>query len=234
MQLISISRSACFSASVVSFWPDSMRPISRVRAAASSSSIGSHGAPFLFVLLHHVVMIGEAGDLRQVRHAQHLVRRRQLLQPPPDAFGHAAADAGVHFIEHQGAHRAAARARAPPARLQRQRDARDLAAGSDLFDGLRLFAQIRRHQKFDRIFAGRRCIRRDAPRSEKPPAPWPATPVPLPRACRALPAASLRRAVRLAASASYCSLNFPRSARSASIRSPACSTASMLRATCAR
>jgi hypothetical protein len=33
------------------------------------------------------------------------------------------------------------------------------AAGRDFFDGLRLFAQIRRHQKFDRVFAGGRCIR---------------------------------------------------------------------------
>ena len=39
----------------------------------------------------------------QVRDAQHLVGRGELLQPAADALGRAAADAGVHFVEDQRA-----------------------------------------------------------------------------------------------------------------------------------
>src|SRR5258706_1515247 len=40
----------------------------------------------LDALLHHEVMIGERGDLRKVRHAEHLVPRGQRAQPPPHDF----------------------------------------------------------------------------------------------------------------------------------------------------
>src|SRR5712691_1574044 len=54
-----------------------------------------------FLLLDHVVMISKSRDLRQMRHAQHLIRPRQRLQllahrlrrPPPNP--------SVNLVEHQ-------------------------------------------------------------------------------------------------------------------------------------
>ncbi len=39
--------------------------------------------------------------MMQVRDAQHLAIPSQLLQRAADGFGHRAADAGVHLVEHQ-------------------------------------------------------------------------------------------------------------------------------------
>ena len=40
-------------------------------------------AAALGVLLHIIMMLGEAGDLGQVGYAQHLRGARELLEPPP-------------------------------------------------------------------------------------------------------------------------------------------------------
>ena len=90
-----------------------MRPISRVRAAAPVPRPPPRCGPSI-PASPPVMMVGERRDLRQVRHAQHLVGRRQLLQPPADAFRRAAADARIHFVEHQRANDAGLRA--PPGR----------------------------------------------------------------------------------------------------------------------
>ncbi len=59
------------------------------------------GAAFRGVLFDGIMMIGEPCDLREMRDAQHLARCGELLQSPAHRFRRAAADAGVHFVEHQ-------------------------------------------------------------------------------------------------------------------------------------
>ena len=73
------------------------------------------------------MMIRVRGDLRQMRHAQHLARVRRAPAASADGRRHGAADAGVHFVEHER------RDVADFARhdLDRERDARQLAAGRD-------------------------------------------------------------------------------------------------------
>jgi len=48
------------------------------------------------------MMVGEAGDLREVSDAKNLIVVRQLLQTPGDAFRGAAADTGIDFVENEG------------------------------------------------------------------------------------------------------------------------------------
>ena len=150
---ILINCSAFLSASGVSVWPLSMRPTSRVRAAASSSSIVATVRPSALLLLHPVMMIGEGRDLRQVGDAQHLVGRRQLLEPPPHAFRRAAPHPRIHLVEDQSADHAGLRPR--ETRLQRQRETRNLAARRHFFERLRLLAQIRRYQEIHPVRARR-------------------------------------------------------------------------------
>ncbi len=92
-----------------------------------------------------------------MRHAQHLAGRGQFLEPPPDAFGSAAADARIHFIEDQRAHGGGTGSR--EAGLERQRDARDLASRRHLLERPRLLAQVRRHQELHAVRARRRPCR---------------------------------------------------------------------------
>ena len=61
------------------------------------------GAAVFGVFFDEIVVIGEAGDLGQVRHADHLVRAGELLETPADGFRGAASDAGVDFVEDQRA-----------------------------------------------------------------------------------------------------------------------------------
>jgi hypothetical protein len=49
------------------------------------------------------VVIGEGGDLREVGYAQDLVRAGEGFQFFSDGFGGAASDAGIDFVEDQGA-----------------------------------------------------------------------------------------------------------------------------------
>jgi hypothetical protein len=59
------------------------------------------------------------GDLRQVRHAQHLSRFGKRAELSPDHLRHGTADAGIHFVEHQ----ARQVRRTQRRNLQRQADA---------------------------------------------------------------------------------------------------------------
>ncbi|MBI1787646.1 MAG: hypothetical protein HYR60_08870, partial [Acidobacteria bacterium] len=63
-------------------------------------------------------MIGEAGDLRQMGDAQHLIGGRELLEPPADAFGRPAANAGINFVDYQQAFELAWQRRAARLRVQ--------------------------------------------------------------------------------------------------------------------
>jgi hypothetical protein len=77
-------------------------PPNFARAALAVQFFDSgHSAPLALALLHALMMIRESRDLRQVRHAQNLIRGGEFLQPPSDALRRAAADARVHFVEHQ-------------------------------------------------------------------------------------------------------------------------------------
>jgi len=49
------------------------------------------------------MMIGEAGDLRQVGDAQDLAARRKSFEAAAESLGGTPADAGIDFIEDQGA-----------------------------------------------------------------------------------------------------------------------------------
>ena len=63
------------------------------------------GAAIGLALFNDEVLIGEGGDLGQVRYAQHLLAAAQGLQLLPDGFGRAAADADIDFVEDQGSGR---------------------------------------------------------------------------------------------------------------------------------
>ena len=74
-------------------------------------------------------MLGRARrDLRRMGDEQHLRRRGEALQPFADRGRHRAADAAIDFVEHE--HRR--RARFGKRNLQREREARELAARCDL------------------------------------------------------------------------------------------------------
>src|SRR5580693_4181165 len=55
-----------------------------------------------YALLNHVMMIREGRDLRQVSHAENLIRPRQSLQLLANSLRRPPADAGVDLVEDQG------------------------------------------------------------------------------------------------------------------------------------
>src|SRR5579859_3678463 len=56
-----------------------------------------------FLLLNNIMLIGKRGDLRQVGNAEHLMTAAKGLQLPAHGLGGAASDAGINFVEDQGA-----------------------------------------------------------------------------------------------------------------------------------
>src|SRR5688500_635077 len=99
-------------------------------------------------------MIGEAGDLSEVGDAEHLIRGREALQAPPDAFRGAAADARVDLVEYERADVFAAAFCSPRhTGLQREGDPRQLAAGGDFFERTRRFPEIRGHKEANGVGA---------------------------------------------------------------------------------
>src|SRR6476661_2982069 len=74
------------------------------------------------------VSMPERGNLRQVRHAEHLALRTKIAELAPNDFGDRAADAGIDFVEHHRADRIEAERRD----FEREADARKLAARRDL------------------------------------------------------------------------------------------------------
>src|SRR5271165_3438470 len=55
-----------------------------------------HRASFHLAFFHVIVMVGKAGDLRQMRHAQNLAGAGELFQAPPHRLRHAPTDACIH------------------------------------------------------------------------------------------------------------------------------------------
>ena len=106
-----------------------MRATSSTRLALVERGHAADRAALAVARFRHLeMMVAARGDLRQVRHAQHLTRLPELMQQTSDHFGDAAADPRIHFVEDQG------RRRAGGARDHREREAdpRQFAAGGDL------------------------------------------------------------------------------------------------------
>ena len=135
-----ISRSAAVRASSVISAPASMRAISsRRRSAATSVTLVATRLPRAErVLGDEIVPVGARRDLRRMRHRHHLHLRGEAREPLPDRVRDRAADAGVDLVEHQRRRRAAVRQHD----LQRQQEARELAARRDLHQRARPRARI--------------------------------------------------------------------------------------------
>lgn len=102
---------------------------------------GGDDAAFLLAFGDQIVVIGEGGDLGEVRDAEDLLSSSEAIQAFADAFGDGAADAGVDFIEDErGRH--GLPFDVADAGLQGEGDAGEFAAGSDLLEGLGSFAEV--------------------------------------------------------------------------------------------
>src|SRR5438105_3963022 len=100
--------------------------------------------------------ISITGDLRQMRDAKNLVPRREAAKLFADDRTEASADVGVDFIEYQHAHAIALRENS----LEREHDARKLAAGSDFAQRLRELSGVGLHGEFNLIDPRREWFRR--------------------------------------------------------------------------
>ena len=93
------------------------------------------------------MVVGHARDLRQVRDRQHLRPLGEPLQRVGDRVRRRAADAGVDLVEHH---------RQPAGHgRDRERDARELAAGGGLGDRPERHPRVRADQEGDLVRAGR-------------------------------------------------------------------------------
>src|SRR5690348_17436564 len=91
--------------------------------------------------LRHLELLARVNrDLREVRDAEHLVVPPQGLQELAHDLRDAAADARIHLVEDERRHRRLAREE----HLDRERDARELAAGGDLRERRERLARVRR------------------------------------------------------------------------------------------
>ena len=103
------------------------------------------------------------GDLRRVRDGEHLHALGKPREPPADRLGDGAAGAGVDLVEDERRRRAAVGER----HLQRQQEARQLAARRDLHQRAGLGAGIGAHMEGDAVEAvgrDRALVRPRAPR----------------------------------------------------------------------
>ena len=91
------------------------------------------------------MVVGTGRHLGQVGHGQHLAVAAQLPHEPAHGLGHRAADAAVDLVEDQGRRLA----ELAGGDRDRQRDARELAAGSDLADRPRRAARMAGDQELD-------------------------------------------------------------------------------------
>ena len=137
----STSSRACRRACADSPTPASIREISFTRASSSSSAALATVRPVDFVLRHQHLRVGEGGDLREVRHAQHLVLPAQRRQRAPDRGPGLAADPRVDLVEDEG------RRRLRQHDAQREHRPRELAAGRGLRERARRLAGVGREQE---------------------------------------------------------------------------------------
>ena len=80
-----------------------MRASSSTRSSADSSVRVVRVVRPSVSLVDAQVVVRLRGDLRQVRHAQHLAAGAEGAQLPADDLGDGAADAGVDLVEHHAA-----------------------------------------------------------------------------------------------------------------------------------
>src|SRR5688500_15366010 len=93
--------------------------------------------------------VGMAGHLRQVGHGEDLSALRETLELPAQGRGLGAADARVHLVEHQGGPRLLGLATG--GELQREMDARELAAGGDAGQRPGLLPRVRSELEDDLV-----------------------------------------------------------------------------------
>ncbi len=129
--------------------PPSIRSSSSRRCASSSSSISRVGR-IAGDLLDPVVRVGDARDLWQVRDRDHLRPFGEPLQRGRDRVRGLAADARVDLVEDERL--------APADRSDRERDARELAAGRGLRHRAEGQAGVRADQEDGLVDAGRAGI----------------------------------------------------------------------------
>src|SRR5258708_4987074 len=99
------------------------------------------------------MVMGEAGDLRQMADAENLARLAQLTQVSADGFRGGSADAGVNFVEDEGVIAAAAAAGVGGG-LERQHDAGDLAARGNAVERPQGLSGVRGDEELNSIVAG--------------------------------------------------------------------------------
>ena len=95
------------------------------------------------------MLVGARRDLRRMGHRHHLHLAGQPRQPRADRIGHRTADAGVDFVEDQRRRRALVGQHD----LERQQEARQLAAGGDLHQRPGPRAGIGLDPEFDAVVA---------------------------------------------------------------------------------
>ena len=152
-----ISRSAAARASSEIVAPASMRAISSRRAVAGDRLDARRDAlaPVHARLGDEEMRLGLRGDLRRMRDGENLHALGEPRQPPADRLGDGAAGAGIDLVENQRRRRAAIGER----HLQRQQEARQLAARGDLHQRPGLRARIGADMEGDAVEAFRRDAR---------------------------------------------------------------------------
>ena len=111
------------------------------------------------------MVVGERGDLGQVRHAQHLAARAERLQQAAHGRRDGAADAGVHLVEHERRDvRDVARRD-----LDRESDAGKLAARCDARERSDRLLRVRGDPELDRVEAVARGVGQRLERDLEPP-----------------------------------------------------------------
>ena len=123
--------------------PPSMRAISSRVAAPPSGSTPVRVMPSATDFVTRRWWCALRGDLREVRHAEHLRALPDAPEQLPDGLGDRAADARVDLVEDQRRYRAGIAG----GELQRETDARELAARGDAPEGRRGDAGVRADQE---------------------------------------------------------------------------------------
>ena len=145
----SSSRAAARPAAAPAPLPQHLRQLDDPALAVQPLDLGD-GPAVPLALADPELGVGMGRDLREVRDAQHLVAAGQRPQAAPDRVGAAPADARVHLVEHEGRRRV----RLGEDLLDRQRDARQLAAGGDPGERAERLAGIRGEAIDDLVHAG--------------------------------------------------------------------------------
>ena len=97
------------------------------------------------------MVVGEGGDLRQMGDAEHLTATGECRELSPDDFRDRAADPGIDLVENHGRRVDLFESH----RLDRQHDARELAAGGDTTQHALIFARVGRKEELQGVGSAR-------------------------------------------------------------------------------